>query len=205
MSSHSLHRQLKCNIFTHFSHGANLSLRIKLHFYLLCRVVGQRPVWLLCGWVAPGTLGLYFRHESKLPACGTWGLNPGCPGAHLDLSMCPLLHKVCNLLQTERVVIQPESSGCLVLGEVANHYTNNTGFTAKILLVGVIENCPTFTITYCFIWTISFHNETLTYHNTDDPLFLQSIIIMNSVFGFWMLLSCEGVVIVHWSIGIFYT
>ena len=36
------------------------------------------------------------------------------PDGHLDLSRCPLLHKSLQppVLQTERVVIQPESSGC---------------------------------------------------------------------------------------------
>ena len=39
-------------------------------------------------------------------------------GGHLDLSRCPLLHKVCNLhvLRTYRVMIQPESSGSGVGG-----------------------------------------------------------------------------------------
>ena len=37
---------------------------------------------------------------------------------HLDLSRCPLLHKSLQppVLQTERVVIQPKSSGCREVG-----------------------------------------------------------------------------------------
>ena len=42
--------------------------------------VGQRPVRLLRGWVAPGTWDLRFRHESDLPACQTRRLNPGHHG-----------------------------------------------------------------------------------------------------------------------------
>ena len=67
------HRKMKGPLFQQNQRNCWISL-------VLCWFVGQRPVWLLCCWIACCTWDLHFRHESKLPVCWSQGFNPGHPG-----------------------------------------------------------------------------------------------------------------------------
>ena len=73
-----------------------------------------------CTCCSPNRLFVHMSHDPVLSSrdtiCSYAYAMTSCPN-HLDLSRCPLLHKSLqpptSVLQTERVVIQPESLGCV--------------------------------------------------------------------------------------------